>query len=285
MAKPSGREHSKCGGPDAESAVYLYCLARPRVAAGLRNHLGVDGRNPVSAWIIRDVAAVTSQVRREEFCGPEAETRLRQLGWLAPRACRHQAVAEQAMRLSPILPARLGTLFSSRESLEHFIQEHRAEIRRALDRVAGKQEWAVKGLLDRKKAAAHLLLTMPGGGGETLAGSSAGARYLREQRRLSHAAEALNAWLKQSCDDLVESLACLAVDICGRPLWPPLAADQEREMVLNCALLVRPRSLPGLRARIGRANAKHAGPGLCFELSGPWPPYSFSSFLWNSETT
>jgi hypothetical protein len=253
------------------------------VARALRN-LGVDGHAPVSAWTIGDVAAVTSQVRREDFCGPDAEARLRQLAWLAPRACRHEVVAEQAMRVSPILPARLGTLFSSRESLEHFIQAHRAEIHRALDRVAGKEEWAVKGLLDRKKAAARLLRTMPGGGGDTLAGSSAGACYLREQRRLFLAAEELDAWLKQSCEDLVESLARLAADVCGRPVLPQLAADQEREMVLNCALLARRRALPGLRVRIGRANAKHAGHGLRFELSGPWPPYSFSSFLWKTQT-
>lgn len=57
------------------------------------------------------VAAVVSHVAQAEFCGPAGEANLQDLAWLAPRACRHQAVLEQAMRQGPVWPARFGTLF------------------------------------------------------------------------------------------------------------------------------------------------------------------------------
>ena len=56
------------------------------------------------------------QIRREEFAGPEAELNLQQLSWVGPRALRHEAVIEEVMASSPVLPARFGTLFSSAEA-------------------------------------------------------------------------------------------------------------------------------------------------------------------------
>ncbi len=41
------------------------------------------------------VAAILNLVSQAEFCGPAGETNLQDLAWLAPRACRHQAVIEQ----------------------------------------------------------------------------------------------------------------------------------------------------------------------------------------------
>ena len=60
------------------------------------------------------------------------------------------------------------------------------------------------------------------------------------------------------------------------------APEAGREMVLNWALLLPAAKVNDFRARVGRANAEHQLDGLGFEVSGPWPPYSFCP-VWEDE--
>ncbi len=278
MEKGDGPVSSKSGVPDAPFAIYLFCLARPRVA-GASYGPGVDDRNPVSSWTFQDLTAVISQVRLEDFCGPAAEARMQDLTWLGPRACRHEAVVEQAMRLSPVLPARFGTLFSSRESLEKFLRKHHAAVRRFLDRVADKEEWAVKGMLDRRKAREEILSTILARRNQDLSSFSEGMRYFQEQRMLAEAEKQLDGWLREICAEVMGDLGRRAVDFRPRGVLSQSAAENNREMVLNGAFLMPRRAVADLRARTNQANARCAPRGLIFELSGPWPPYSFSPSL------
>lgn len=278
MENRDGPEHSKSGVPDTPCAIYLYCLARPDVGPALHGE-GVDGRNPILSWRVRDLTAVVSRVMLKDFCGPAADAHMQDLTWLGPRACRHEAVVEHVMRLSPVLPARFGTLFSSLASLERFLKKHHAGIRRFLEQVADKEEWAVKGMLDRKKAREEIFSTILARQKQDLSSLSPGMRYFQEQRMLASVEKELNSWLKEICNEVMDDLSQQAVDFRQRRVLSQSAAKEDMEMVLNCAFLLPRTSVADLRARIDRANAHHAQGGLIFELSGPWPPYSFSSSL------
>jgi gas vesicle protein GvpL/GvpF len=224
------------------------------------------------------VAAVVSRVAQSEFCGPTGEKNLQDLAWLAPRACRHQAVLEQVMRLGAVLPARFGTLFSSTASLESFMRRHGAAMRRFLERVKGQEEWAVKGFLDQARAEAEWLARRraeePGP-----PGSSPGVAYLQEQNLRLQAREALDDRLAQACGDLLLELNPLASEIVPRRILARATPDVAREMVLNWALLLPAAAVADFRGRIESANSQQNRDGLAFEVSGPWPPYSFCPAL------
>jgi hypothetical protein len=51
------------------------------------------------------------------------------------------------------------------------------------------------------------------------------------------------------------------------------------EMVLNWAFLLPRMAVADFRRRVERANAQPQLKGLTFEVSGPWPPYSFCPVL------
>ncbi len=271
--------------PDPSSAIYLYCLARSPLGLSsedISEERGVDDKNPLLSWTFRDVVVVVSKVRREEFCGPEAENRMQDLAWMGPRACRHEAVIEKVMRFSPVLPARFATLFSSLQSLEEFLKKHYASIRRFLNRVAGKDEWAVKGMLERKKAKEAMLTESLAGREQELSGLSQGARYLLERRLGTGVERELQASLQKICEDLMQDLRPIAAPFLQRPVLSLDTEKGDREMVMNCAFLV-PRSAGSeFQKRISEADARHRGRGLNFEITGPWPPYSFSASLWTS---
>src|SRR3972149_5023552 len=133
--------------------IYLYCLARPECLPVVKGPAeqdlrGVDERYPVGALEEAGVGAGVGDVGSGEFC----DQNLQKLPWVAPRACRHEAVVERIMGASPVLPVKFGTIFRSRTSLKEFLGRHREDSVRALDELRDKTEWSVKGYLDEEEA-------------------------------------------------------------------------------------------------------------------------------------
>lgn len=259
-------------------AIYLYCLARSDLLPAIEG-IGLDGQSPLFLRTSQDIVAVLSAVSLDEFSGPYAESRMKDISWIGPRACQHEKVVEQVMRHSPVLPARFGTIYSSLAALEKLFEMHHAAISRFLDQVADKEEWSVKGLMDRAKAKEDLFSVILAREAGRLASSSPGMRYFQEQRIRSGVEKDLRSWLKEVCIQIQNDLSCYASDFCERKVLSRDATGMDTDMVLNCAYLV-PRDLAGdFRARIDRANAEHTKRGLVLQPTGPWPPYSFCPFL------
>jgi hypothetical protein len=247
-------------------------------ATGMITSGGIDEQHAPFFQSFGKVAAVLNLVSQAEFCGPAGEANLQDLAWLAPRACRHQAVIEQVMHLGPVLPARFGTLFSSLASLETYLRENEDAISRFLERVSGHEEWAVKGLLDSARAEAELLARSRSGREGSLS-TTPGMAYLQEQSLRIKVKQEVDDRLAEVGNSLLEDLHSLASEVCERRILSRETTGEEQDMVLNWAFLVPRTGLADFRGRIERANAEQKLCGLTFELSGPWPPYSFNPVL------
>ncbi len=261
---------------NSPNALYLFCFARSECVGDIPGP-GVDGQCPLS--LLRssaDLCAVVCEVALEDFCGPAAERRMEQLAWITPRALRHEEVIEEVMSHSPVLPARFGTLFSSRKKLSEFLAQHRATIARFLTRVANQQEWSVKGFLERKQAVQGLTSARVAAEQAQLASLAPGRRYFEEKRLRAEAEKELSRWLNQTRSNLAGLLRERAEGFCECPVHPCASPSEHRsECVLNWAFLLRKSAIAEFRSRIDQLNACPAAPGLVFELSGPWPPYRF----------
>lgn len=223
------------------------------------------------------VVAALGRVCVEDFSGPEAEDKMRDLNWLGPRALEHEAVIDAVMGVSPVLPARFGTLFSSLQALERFVAANGTAITRFLDDVDSKDEWAVKGRLDRAKASAWLLAKLLNRQ-EIARNVSPGMRYLLERQLRAKLDQKLSQWLTATCKEIAEQAGRRAAAWQERQVLPALMSD-EQEAVLNLAFLVERDSLCDFRSWVERASLTHGDQGLQLELSGPWPPYSFRPAL------
>ncbi len=141
--------------------LYLFCIAnclgpRPPEAEG-------GGADSLFLYRCGELTAVCGWTELEEWSGPQADSKMQDLQWLGPRVLRHQAVVETAMRFSAVLPARLGTLFSSPAALERFCAIHRDAIASFLTATEAREEWAFKVLLDRAKASDWLVSRLANG--------------------------------------------------------------------------------------------------------------------------
>ena len=273
-----GKTLGSTGNSGRQAGLYLFCLARLSLLPPLEE-TGLDRRSPLRLASFGDLAAIYCAVSPEEFCGPDAASHLGDLSWVGPRACRHQEVVESVMRHSPVLPARFGTLFSSREKLEQVLRVHHDTVTRFLEEVADQQEWAVKGLLTKTLALEAHLADRLAREMDRLVALPSGRRYLEEQRLRSEAEQELFRWLRKVCRELAAELNDVSLHHRDGRLADRGGNGSGQEMVLNWAFLVPKAAAAAFQARIEAANRHHGPYGLIFKCTGPWPPYSFSPSL------
>ncbi|MFA4902384.1 MAG: GvpL/GvpF family gas vesicle protein [Desulfobaccales bacterium] len=259
--------------------LYLFCLARLNRLPSILKAKGLDGQSPLEVAGYQDLAAVLSPVSLEDFCGPDAETRLQDLTWIGPRVIRHQEVVAEVMRHSPVLPARFGTIFSTPQSLNEVLKRHHDTVAGFLDRITDQEEWAVKGMLDQAGAKAKLFSLKLAKEGDRLAALSPGLRYFQEQRLRAECDQELQLWLKDVCQELWVSLREYAADVRERRLLSREASGSDQDMVWNWAFMVPQTAVPAFLARVRDAGAQYAHRGLAIDCTGPWPPYSFTPAL------
>jgi hypothetical protein len=262
---------------NGETACYLYCLT-PSGRGIQTAQIGVDGQHPVFVRACGETGAILGEVAIDEFCGEAAEARLEDLAWLGPRVCRHAAVIEEVMRQTPVLPARFATLFTSLDSLQRSVLENQRAIARFFAELGDKQEWAVKGLLDRAGSLRKL-----GAAEVPAAAATPGAKYFQEKRMKAQLERDFNHLLKEYCRRAAAALGAHPSVFRERKLVAPVTDAEDAEVVLNWAFLVSPAALDDFRARLERLNDSEAFPGLRLTLSGPWPPYSFAPNLSGGE--
>ena len=260
---------------NSEAVLYVFCFARSNGVLDVQGS-GVDGHHPL--WIFHhspDLCAVLSHVAPEEFCGPAAELQMQELSWVGPRAFRHEAVIEEIMAQSPVLPLRFGTLFSSLRALTEFMDTHRETILDFLLRVTGHGEWSVKGLFDRKLAQQAVLSSFLSAQQEQLSELSEGMRYFAEQRIRNGAQRELSGWLEQTSRQMAQDLARHALEFRECAVVSHERSENGVEEVLNWAFLLPRSAMTAFQQHLDRANLDFGPRGLLFELSGPWPPFRF----------
>jgi hypothetical protein len=260
---------------ESPRALYLYCVGRKGALAEFEEP-GIDATSPISLYAVRELAAVVTAVDPREFQGPEAEARLADLAWVGPRAIHHERVVEKAMTASPVLPARFGTLFSNPERLERVLLSHRASVLEFLERVEGKEEWAVKGYLDRS-AAIQGLVARRSGSLEAALASKPGTRYFQELKLRREAEQEVERAVQEALGQVREALRRSWGEFRERALYRDPGA--EGELVCNWSFLVPKVEAGNFAAAVETQNRERAGSGLRLKAAGPLPAYSFTPRL------
>jgi Gas vesicle synthesis protein GvpL/GvpF len=263
--------------PAHDEALYLFYVTKAEFSgdvAGDAKGPDISSLEPLLVHHYGDFVCVLGIVPINDFCGPEAERNLNDLGWVGERALRHQRVIEQGFGRGSVLPARFGTLFSSLPVLERFIEVNRPTIDDYLERVQDREEWGIKALLERATAHEWLRARVVASASSE-APASPGLRYIQQRRSEAAAEKQLRHWLLDTCESIGRSLDDYASDRRQREIFDAAIPDDSRELVLNLAALIPRERRKDLIAHIENINTERAEQGLSFVLNGPWPPYSF----------
>jgi hypothetical protein len=168
------------------------------------------------------------------------------------------------------------TLFADEHNVAGMLEEQQATFTAALDALDGREEWAVKVLVDRPALEAAARASDPALAPQPGAEPGSGAAYLgqrRVERQLRETAERLAADLAEDVHLRVSARAVGAV--VNRPQNRRLSGH-EGDMVLNGAYLVERDRAGELPALVAELRSRHERLGARVELSGPLPPFNFA---------
>ena len=281
------------------AGVWAYAITRRGGDADLSLLAGIGGG--VRAISAGELTALVSDVDLAEFGEAALRRNLENLDWLEEVARLHHRVIEAAGRQVPVLPMRLATVYSGDTAMAVMLAERGPELAAALDSVGGRVEWGVKAYAlpagtagrgtagrdaagrdaaGRDAAWAQAEATTPAdrgreAGGAT-SGDGAGLAYLRRRRSQLTAT-------RESARSAVAGAAAVHAELARQSsetrLHPPQApslSGSRLTMVLNGAYLLDAGGETGKRFAAAVAEMASAHPELRMELTGPWPPYSFT---------
>lgn len=248
----------------------MYCLTPDAVSPETE---GVDQTRRFGNATIDGVSAVFTAVNAEAFSQETIDRRAGDLEWLGAIGYRHQAVIQDVMKKTAVIPLRAFTLFSSEEALRAYLHENAELLRKALERLEGKQEWTLRVEFDAQRwnealvARVDALRELQ----QQIDGSSPGKAFLLrkklddEKKRASHAAEeAVVAEIERT---VLDRLRCETV-----------AESRERRdgAFPQINVLIERDEEATLQELHATLNDRYAGEGVALALTGPWPPYTFA---------
>ena len=257
----------------AEAGWYLYAFLSHEDLPPLT---GIDGQSPLRIITEEGIAALTSEVPLTEF-GEEALGRnLEDLRWLEEKVCLHEAIVEAALAKGPLLPMKFGTIFLDAETIRAVIRRNAPILRAALEDLRDKEEWGVKGFVDRAALRAAVvrsdpaLLTLSREASAKPPGQAFFLKRKIEETALAKSQEREEAQAREALEAIRGTGAELAEH-------PPVLSEAPRgeRIVFNLACLVRREGVAAFLAGVEQWNRGDGEEGFRLVASGPWPPYHF----------
>lgn len=221
------------------------------------------------------LAAVVRSVLLADFSAAVLQERLRSASELEALVRSHNHVTAAVHRQQAILPAKFGSVYASADDVVAALQPVHDTLLRQLDRLEGRDEWAIHMYADDAIVRKHVAATDPDilRLRERCATANRGRAYFLERQlrdELEAATQiALTARARQAYDRLAE----IAVASEVHPFVPSADAVPEVE-ILRAAFLVAREDADMFEGTLRAAESPDEG--LRCEWSGPWPPYSFA---------
>ena len=248
-------------------ALYVYGIVDSGALEAPPRATGVDGRYHTTLFEVAGLTAIVSEVDVTEFEGDALERNASRPDWLEAKVRGHESVLDEIVAKAAVVPMRFGSIFSTADGLKAMLVEHEPTLKRSLDGVRGRSEWGVKVYCDRRSLIGQLAAT-----GAPEEGPS-GRNYLMQRKAQLQAEADAAATASRIATDINESLAGRAD---GAVSMGSRGGGAQSTVILNGAYLVREEGREAFMQRVEELQDTHSD-AYVFEVTGPWPPYNFTS--------
>lgn len=279
--KRVAKSKTDAGVDEGGGALYVFCVgARGELAALFGGELpdAMEGAGGIELVGAEDLAAVACAVPLADYGEGALESRLTDAAWTATRAIRHERAVEHFARRATVVPLRFGTIYLSRENVARMLEERGAQLRSALARLEGREEWGLNVYVERARlreqvaSLSERLREME----ETAAASPPGRAYLLRKKVDAMRDEETRAETRRAAG-VIESELASACDGSARLRIHKDEAGEQGELAARLAFLVRREGFEDFRAAAERLAERYTPLGFRFELTGPWPAYNFAA--------
>jgi hypothetical protein len=245
---------------ERQTRTYVYCVMPTEIAAKESTAFGpaIDGSKPLRAVRENGLTALVSDALRTEYDPSRAN-----IG-------AHERVVREAFERGDVLPMRFGSVARDDGTVESFLREKHEDLSKALERLHGRAELALKvSWVDRDAILREILAedeTIGQLRDEIFARPEAETHDQRVElgRRTLELVEKKR---KAEADRIIERLRPKAIDV-------DLQRLLSETMLVNAAFLVDRTGITAFDEAVSALGSEGSG-RWAVKYVGPLPPYSF----------
>ncbi|MBU2592775.1 GvpL/GvpF family gas vesicle protein [Patescibacteria group bacterium] len=274
------------------SKVGLYAYGLVAKSPKQLNILGIDKKNKVFFVEGRNLAVLVSKIDVGKFqCQiKEGLSELAKAKDSFPRRVgellrTHEGVVDTLGKLTTVAPFKFGTILKDEEAVFKMLEDDKERFEALLSKFTGKEEWGIKVYADSQKFKNYLTKSEPklkvlaeknlpaGRQGEKL---SRGAAYLLGRKLEEDLKDKVTAQFNNIAELIFREAKKYAFEAKLTKTLPKKLTGKDKEMILNSAYLIEKDEVSNFNREIKKLKEKYERAGIGFEVSGPWPPYSFT---------
>lgn len=245
--------------------------------------LGIDQKSKVFVVTGRDMRVVVSKIDIDAF-----QSQIKQLFSACTQTTvqsgtgallqAHQDVVDALMQNTTIVPFKFGTILKDEAAALQMLRDDEEKFKQLLVKFSGRAEWGLKIYADTQEFTQHIAQTEPQfkdleAQREKL---SRGAAYLFDRKVEEQLKDTVVARLARSTEAIFQELAKDAYEAKLNKTLPQKLTGKKKEMILNTVYLIERARVARFCRKGKRLRESYASLGLELEVSGPWPPYSFT---------
>jgi Gas vesicle synthesis protein GvpL/GvpF len=245
--------------------------------------LGIDKKSKVYVVAGRDIRVVVSKIDIDTFQSQIKQSFSDFTITTAHSGTQallqaHEDVVDALMQNTTVVPFKFGTILKDEEAALQMLRDDEEKFKQLLIKFTGRAEWGLKVYADTQEFTQHIAQTEPEfkdleAQREKL---SRGAAYLFGRKMEEELKNTVVALLARSTEAIFQELAKDAYEAKLNKTLPQKLTGKKKEMILNTVYLVERAKVARFCRKGKRLRENYASLGLDLEVSGPWPPYSFT---------
>jgi hypothetical protein len=190
----------------------------------------------------------------------------------------HEDVVDTLMKSTTVVPFQFGTILKDELAALKMLQEYEGKFKTLLAKFVGRAEWGMKVYADQRAFMQYLVQVEPAlknlvGKQE---GSSRGVAYLLGRKMEEELKDNALTRLTEVSEAIFHTLGTVAYEGKLNKTLPQKLTGKKKEMILNTVYLVEREKAATFCQQGKRLMEQYNVMGLDLEVSGPWPPYSFT---------
>jgi hypothetical protein len=190
----------------------------------------------------------------------------------------HEDVVDILMKSTTVVPFQFGTILKDEQAALKMLQEYEEKFKNLLAKFVGKAEWGMKVYADQQEFIKYIVQAEPElkNLAEKREGLSRGAAYLLGRKMEEELKENALTRLAEVSETIFRKLGKAAYEGKLNETMPQKLTGKKKEMILNTVYLVEREKVATFCKQGKRLMEHYRVMGLDLEVSGPWPPYSFT---------
>jgi len=190
----------------------------------------------------------------------------------------HEDVVDSLMKDTTVVPFKFGTILKNEKAASKMLQDYEEQFKSLLAKFTGRAEWGLKVYADNQEFTKHMVQAEPKFKNleEKREKLSRGTAYLLGRKMEEDLNDTVVTRLAEVSEIIFQELRKDAYEAKLNKSLPQKLTAKKKEMILNTVYLIEREKVARFCQRGKRLIEKYASMGLDLEISGPWPPYSFT---------